>query len=252
MQALEVVPGESREALSVPLQQIARSVAHHDGDLSDDEKAVIAEILPYDSIEELYNPQLSDPIKAALDEATLKSDPLKYASCWFALGVQHPKTYLESFLANAYGYWYPETLYWQISTESYFTTMEYAHEAWGWPLLDYEPEKYLAVFGGYNENTDRVDKLYSIVRSIPGVSMLCSVAIYFWISALLVIACLYKRNYKLIVPFSIVAAVFITCLISPVHAECLYAYYAILACPVLVSYVLQNLIKQNEMGLVDR
>ena len=246
--SLGIVKGHVREPLSVPLQQIARVVQKHGDDLTDEQRQIISEVLPYDRLPDLYNPKLSDPVKSELNEAVFQQNMGRYAKCWLAIGLKHPKTYLESFLANSYGYWYPETRYWQIATSSYHTVL-YMYRDNGWRVYDENIENYEVSEESLARRADIVEK-YHELRNIPGVSMLFSIGFYFWVSLILALLCILKKKYALLLPLCVLLAVFITCVMSPVHAECRYAYAVFLACPVLIPFVLQdNLVLTRNMGI---
>lgn len=63
-----------------------------------------------EAILENYNPKLADNVKVNFLEDNFKSDPGKYISLWAAMGLRHPQIYINSFLINTYGYWYPDTI----------------------------------------------------------------------------------------------------------------------------------------------
>lgn len=246
-----IIKGHVREPLSVPLQQIARTVQKHGDDLTDEQRQIISEILPYDRLPELYNPKLSDPVKGELNEDVFQRNIGRYAKCWLEIGLKHPKTYLESFLANSYGYWYPETRYWQISSNSYYDIL-FMYRDNGWKVYDSNVNNYEVDAAGENRRSSFVEK-YHELRNIPGVSMLFSIGFYFWIALVLALLCILKKRYALLLPFCVLFAVFLTCVMSPVYAECRYAYTIFLACPILIPFVLQDdLVFTKNMGIDHR
>ncbi len=64
-QLLGVQPGNKREMLSIPVQQLARAY-NRGGDIRPDEKETLFEILPKERLEQFYEPRLSDPMKGSL------------------------------------------------------------------------------------------------------------------------------------------------------------------------------------------
>lgn len=209
-----------RESLSVPLQQIARVVKEHGTEISDQDKAIIDEILPYDQLPELYREQISDNVKEKLDEEALKADLGRYAALWFRLFWQHPKTYLESFLCGTYGYWYPNVQYW-INTyvpPSTVNDLKINH-ANLMPISD-------DIIIQLNENTLRV---------LPVFSMLYSIGFMIWVVILSAAIFILKGEKKMLIPLALLAALWLTVLASPVFAEYRYIYGVILCAPVSIA-----------------
>ena len=96
------------ESLSIPLQQIARTVKDND-DLTHDQIALISKIADYRAIPERYTPVLSDPIKGLIRESNnikyLADHKLDYARLYIQLGIKHPKSYLLAWIDQTRGYW---------------------------------------------------------------------------------------------------------------------------------------------------
>lgn len=108
-----------KEMLSVPFQQTARYLATYPDDVTDEERAAIEGVLPYDELPELYLPDLSDPVKESykLHNAKVEGseeyteehpDALKeYFRAWLSMGLRHPGCYVQATIANTYAYFYP-------------------------------------------------------------------------------------------------------------------------------------------------
>ena len=114
--------GNSKEMLSIPFQQTARYVATYPDDVTDEERAAIDAVLPYDQLAELYMPDLSDPVKESFklnnskiegstEYAEEHPDALRgYFAAWFSMGLRHPGCYIQATIANTYAYFYPGVL----------------------------------------------------------------------------------------------------------------------------------------------
>lgn len=109
LNALEIPQSDVFESLSLPTQQIARTVIDHN-DLTPEEFAVLDPIMNVSMLSQTYNPGLSDPIKALI-HTTLQGNPisprqmLSFAKLWFQLGLRHPITYAKAFVDLTCGYW---------------------------------------------------------------------------------------------------------------------------------------------------
>ena len=88
--ALGVIPGETREMLSVPFQQTARFVSEYGGEVTEEERAIIDRMLDYDSLQRIYTPELSDPIKNTYHRDATAQDVAQYLKVWAKLAARHP------------------------------------------------------------------------------------------------------------------------------------------------------------------
>lgn len=101
---------EDKEMLSVPLQQTARYLVEAPDDVTDDERAAIDAVVPIDSLAELYNPDLSDPVKEGMRNAKgnmTDGERSAYFAAWAQMGLRHPGIYVRATVANTYAYFYP-------------------------------------------------------------------------------------------------------------------------------------------------
>lgn len=103
--------GSITSALSVPIQQISRTVAVG-CDLTDEEKALISLALDVEEIPLLYDETISDPIKFSVNKAAIAEYMEEYARLWIRLGIRYPKCYLDAYTALTRNYWYPDMSSW--------------------------------------------------------------------------------------------------------------------------------------------
>lgn len=97
------------ESLSIPLQQVARVVTEGRS-LTADQEALIDQVVDASLIPEYYDPVLSDPIKALViyNNADYLSDhKADFFRLWLDLGLTYPRDYIEAFIDQTKGYWYP-------------------------------------------------------------------------------------------------------------------------------------------------
>ncbi len=102
--------GSKREMLSIPLQQTARAVWKHQDDISEKEKDIILNAFNFKSLDEMaqsYNPNSSDNIKFYFVWDIFSKEAKAFYKVWFNVGLRHPLTYIEAFIANYYHYFYP-------------------------------------------------------------------------------------------------------------------------------------------------
>lgn len=98
----DIRPASLREALSLPFQQTARYVTLHGEDIPQEEREIISGVLPYERIAKLYQPAVSDPIKALCPEDASFEDVAPYLRVWARQFLRDPLTHLQAtFLQNA-------------------------------------------------------------------------------------------------------------------------------------------------------
>lgn len=96
----------SREFISVPTQQMMRVYQEKKDELTEEEIAVYETLFDEVAIE-YYLPKISDVVKARFNMDEFNSDKEKYISFYVEQGIKWPEVYVNSFLHNTYGFWYP-------------------------------------------------------------------------------------------------------------------------------------------------
>ena len=87
---VEHEPASPKEALSLPFQQTARFVSEYGGEVTEEERAIIDRMLDYDSLQRIYTPELSDPIKNTYHRDATAQDVAQYLKVWAKLAARHP------------------------------------------------------------------------------------------------------------------------------------------------------------------
>lgn len=206
--------GNVAEALSVPMQQIARVVKYYEQELTEEEKEEINKYLPIDKVGEAYDSRISDPVKNLFKSGEFKSNKIEFIKLWWDLFLKYPKDYVESFLYNSYGYWYPDTCNWIYATDI--------------------AENEFGIRQAKRTEISLLDNCIKI-RNIPIISMIFSVGFAFWIALVIVVYLIYKRKYKYIVAFVTMMALWLTTLASPVYCEYRYVFAIFTSLPILIS-----------------
>lgn len=231
--ALGINTKEDKEMMSVPFQQTARTLLEHPDDVTDQERAAISAILPYDQLADLYLPDLADPVKESmLDpsgsfQGTQRSD---YLAAWASMGLRHPATYLRATLANTYAYFYP----WAIVGPDIDRPLFYV-----W--MQGEPIN--TTFAVHNVMPDEVrrpvTKFLDTQLDVPVLSALYSPALYVWAFLVLLAYAVHTRNHRgwvLAVPF---ALLLLTVLAGPLNGQLRYVLPLAAAMPLLAGCLLR-------------
>lgn len=104
--ALSVTPGGIEEMLSVPIQQMAR-VYHYDYDsLTQEDLELLYQALPRENLE-AYKPTVADPVKSGFNREGFAANRKELIRLWLRWGLEHPLTYINSFLVGTVDFWYP-------------------------------------------------------------------------------------------------------------------------------------------------
>lgn len=110
--ALGIEPGQVREALSIPIQQLQRVAVKRAGELTPEQTEMMGYYI--DDLEwrswspgREYDPFISDPAKSCFISSRYEDAPIAFWKFYLQTGKQFSKEYLVAFLSNTLGYWYP-------------------------------------------------------------------------------------------------------------------------------------------------
>lgn len=223
-----VKKGSVREALSIPLQQFVRVLKDRGSELTDKQKQSIYNFLPEDDIVELYDPTLSDPVKACFNEEYFNNNKFEFITTWLSVVFGYPVEVVEAFLCNNYGYWYPEASNWIVSR----VIMENELGIKTTSMME-------------NKALNFMDELIDN-RAIPVVSFIFSIGFMFWIDLICVMYIIYKKEYKKLLIVIPILAVWLTTIASPVFCEYRYVFSMVVTLPIIISSVNMKVQKNEE------
>ena len=113
MNVLGVTQPDLIESLSIPTQQIA-AVLCNDRELSEEQTSLIENVIDVTYIKDLYNPTYADNMKELVragNQDYLVQHKWEYFKLWVSLGLTYPSDYIGAYIAQTYGYWYPDAFY---------------------------------------------------------------------------------------------------------------------------------------------
>lgn len=96
--AYDIAPGSSAEALSLPFQQTARFVHEHEAQIPPNEYEAIEAVLGMSGLGNVYDPTISDPVKARFREEATAQDMQRYFAVWFKQFLRDPACYVKATL----------------------------------------------------------------------------------------------------------------------------------------------------------
>lgn len=211
------------EALSVPLQQIARTVSQNPDVLKDEEYKDLREIFAEpDALGDIYISYISDPVKngSTFLVDVFDEDPVKYLKSWAKLGLRHPVAYVEAFLLQCYGYWYPDVTYWIVHNDIEDNELG----------LDLKSERSGTHFALSILTRD-------ISQSQP-TAILYSLGLMVWLMMIAAALLILKGQGKYASPIFILAGLWLTTLASPVYCEYRYMYGFVTCVPLFLGLAL--------------
>ena len=228
----KVEPSNIRETLSVPIQQTARYIKYYDNELTDKEREYVENLyrMSIKEIKKKYQPELSDPVKFPW-KVNDKKELLEYFKFWFKCLKKHPKVYVDSFLENYYGYFYPLKKDYKDGV-AWFIVVYNKRVNTGYFNLHY-----LKVFKAErNFITNFTNKL----KVTKGVGLIYNTGVYTWLLLILMGYAIYKKRYINLL-FSIpIVLTLAFCFLSPVNAYLRYMNPIIVVIPIYLAIVLKN------------
>ena len=113
MKSYQVTPPDFVESLSIPIQQVA-NVLVNDRALTQEQSQLIDAVIDRNYVKELYNPTFADNMKELVRAGHpeyLEAHKKEFFKLWLELMIQYPGDYLEAYIQQTNGYWYPDSYY---------------------------------------------------------------------------------------------------------------------------------------------
>lgn len=223
--AFQVVPTNPREMLSIPFQQTARYLLYAGDEVTEEEAEAIGAILDYEHLAELYNPNLSDPVKATYDKDAGTDELAAYFRVWFQMFLKHPDIYLQATFNNVYGYFYPAG--YGAETFSYVKSSQHMEkineilEEFGTDL--HYPERFDGLRVWMEDMRDRIFHL-------PVLSVLNLAGCYIWTLLLMFFYCLKKQKKDVLLIICPLLVVLLVCIAGPIYGWYFRYMYSIAVC----------------------
>ena len=228
---LKAESGSPREALSIPMQQLARVYARH-GDEIPPELAGRLEIMlngDRETISDRYNEHLADPVKK---EFSL-DDPAGFVKTWVSVGVSFLGEYLDAWLCTTKGAWHiydasVNRIYGEgrASGFGYLSTDMRTLP----PGFEVDPSNYLPWLRDLYE-TIVSDNAF---EEIPFVNILFAPATYIWILVAYAYVSRVRRNRTAITVLLYPLAIYLTILMGPaILVRYMYPFILLVILPMI-------------------
>jgi hypothetical protein len=204
--ALGIQEGNSREMLSVPIQQISNVMATEHDDFSEELIEEVDRFIPYRTIN-YYNPRFADPVKLTFKSEEFNENKLDFIKLWWRLLKEYPDNYISAFLNLNIPYWYIDaSVVDEHSNREYIETRNHISE-------EYEIELDSKMPGLY-QIYERV--AYGGLDNIIGISYLFSLSLPIWVMLFTICVLIVRRHYRGILLVLPSAIYWCTFLLGPV------------------------------------
>ena len=232
------------EMMSIPSQQIARVYTYNKKSFSkNDIKNLNKYYFNLDNFKYYkINQLISDQSKGAINNDNVSNDLGGYIKFWWKLGIKNPENYVEGFLLNSLGFWFPNKNYHDY--RMYHPYIEYK-------MMDgkFYDKRYLEI--RRKSKFTLYEKLLNITlvenkwKRIPVISTFFTTGSYFVTILFLIGISIIKKRWSLFVPLSIILGLYVTLFLSPV---CLFRYCfpIFIIMPIIISLILTSNTKRNE------
>ena len=237
--ALGIEPSDPREMCSVLMQSAARVWSLDNQGLTEEEKEAFRSIIDEEGLNS-YLSRFADPVKAYFNGKKFAADPGPFLKAWLSAGMRHKKMYIDAFLANTFGYWYPGNSIEETDKgKDYF---EYCCKDFR-EDIDVEMESKLPALSEFYRRIGNE----SSFQKVPVISALFNLGAYTWLWLFACLLALYGKQWRrawVLVPFG---AYFLTNLLGPVVK--MRYHYPFIACAPLLIYFIWTAWRKDGSGL---
>ena len=239
--ALNAAPGDKREMLSVPIQQMARTAVYHsgrmvipedDGTLDARTMAVIDEFFLYDSFP-AYTQDIADPVKTNTNTYVARYKPKEFLYAYLTMLKNHPGDYLNAFVAVENGF---------LNVNDYsHATVNQKYATAGMGYVQTRTDNYFDTVGIYEDS--KLPGLHKYMESwaednrylsYPLIKYIYMPGAYLYIY-LFTFIMLLKDRKKLVYPMLFVVLYYATCLLGPT-VQMRYSYPFMMLCPFMMVF----------------
>lgn len=225
---LGVEKGDVREMCSVLMQPAARVYNLDYLGLTEEEKEGFLSVIREEGLNS-YLSRFADPVKAHFIGEKFAEDPKPFLKAWISAGMRHKRIYVDAFLANTFGYWYPGN---SIADTQYGRDyFEYACKEFREDVDVVMESKFPALREVYRKIGNE-----SSFQKIPVVAATFNLGTYTWLLIFAVWFLLYRKRYKGLIGLIPFGAYFLTTLLGPV-VKMRYHYPLIAGAPLMLYLI---------------
>jgi hypothetical protein len=249
---LQAQPGDKREMLSMPIQQLARTMVYHggvgvmpedDNTLEQQHKDLLNEFFLYEGYKN-YRPEISDPVKRITNTSVVRYRAGDFVKTYLGLFAKYPGDYVNAALAVNAG-WF------SLTDESHATINQYDFkEGLGYTQTNWSREIERTNLSRDSKWPWLLEKMENFASEntymkIPVVRFLVAPGIYLWCYLFMAIWLLLYKKFSDLVPLTWVLGYFGTLILGPT-VQMRYLYPLMVALPFFLLYVGKRTAKSNQ------
>ncbi len=225
---LGIEKGDPREMCSVLMQSAARVYNLDYQGLTQEEREAFLSIIEEEGMNS-YMSRFADPVKAYFNGKKFSQNPGPFLKAWASAGWRHKRIYVDSFLANTYGYWYPgnsieDTEHGRDYFEYYCKEFREDVDVVMEPRLPALSELYRRIG---NE---------SAFQRVPVVAASFNLGVYTWLLFFTFLLLLYRQQYGELILVIPLIMYFLTTMLGPVVK--MRYHYPLIACAPLLIFLI--------------
>ncbi len=224
-----------QEKSSLFVQQIGRAYYYNKDDFDMDSLKKYFHKIEIVDLAARKEQCISDGMKRELLTKEVAKDEWAFIKFYLVTGFKHPVRYIEAFFFQNIGLYYPLKTY--PDSRMYHPLIEYRSldKKYSEPNKHYTVEnkpilKYYDKYINYYINS-------YLWQKIPGLNLIIGMSFYFYFSIVTLIIILYRKQYKLLFPFSLIIGLIINLILSPVIIY-RYVFPIIISCPLFIYLII--------------
>ncbi len=232
-----------QEILGIPSQQLARTYTYAPESLSSEDMNALRTFYDFDHGFLLYRdyPLIADYTKGSLNSSYTKAHLLDFVGLWAKQGIKNPGKYIEAFMLNSLGYWYPLKDYRDPRLNLDF--MNYPGFSMTSAFTDRDAHPHMKKVERQTINKGIAQQIDSIIFDnkwlcIPFYAAFCSMGTYMLLLLFTIGYAVARRSRQLFVPLGLLLGFYFTLLLSPV-AIFRYGYPIVMLAPALIATLCQ-------------
>lgn len=229
------IPQPVEEALSIPFQQTAR-LFWDEKKIDEKDQMIIKNLFLGNDLKKIYNPELADPVKFSFKWGN--ESRVLWKDFYLRYLTQYPTVYIEAFLNQNYGYFYPfkeatDIGVYEIPKDEAF----------------YNSEIYLETGSPFVRLRWFLKQIPCFYINTPILNLIYNCSFYIWtilfLTGLLITE---KKYHACIISIPLLLSICV-CLLSPVDACIRYMLSIIVTFPIFISYFIMKFNFRQGIGI---
>lgn len=233
--------GDRREMLSMPIQQLARTMIYHggvgvlaedDNTMAPEAKALINDFLLNESYKE-YRPDISDPVKRHTNTYVARYRAKEFITTYLDLLVEYPGDYINAALAVNAGYFSPADVSHAVINENGRDRgLGYIQTRWVENELNPRGIYKASMWEWLHEKLEAWADANAYLQ-IPVLKYLFVPGTYLWLYLIWTGYLLVHRKYRMLFPLCLVLGYYITLILGPT-VQLRYIYPLMIVLPFII------------------